>query len=62
MADGRCHWPIFDAVAGLHRPSLGGSGYLPRIAEQFHAVAARAIEHLDHSDCETACYRCLKSY
>ena len=43
-------------------PSLGGSGYLPRIAEQFQAVAARAIEHLDHSDCETACYRCLKSY
>ncbi len=43
-------------------PSLGGSGYLPRIAEQFHAVAAQAIEHLDHSDCETACYRCLKSY
>ena len=26
-------------------PSLGGSGYLPRIAEQFQAVAARAIEH-----------------
>lgn len=24
--------------------------------------AARAIEHLDHPDCETACYRCLKSY
>lgn len=43
-------------------PSLGGSGYLPRIAEHFHEVAAQAIEHLDHSDCETACYRCLKSY
>jgi len=38
------------------------AGYLPRIAEQFHAVAARAIGHLDHPDCETACYRCLKSY
>ena len=43
-------------------PSLGGSGYLRRIAEQFHHVAAKAIEHLDHPDCETACYRCLKSY
>jgi replicative superfamily II helicase len=43
-------------------PSLGGSGYLPRIAEHFHEVAAQAIEHLDHADCETACYRCLKSY
>jgi hypothetical protein len=43
-------------------PSLGGSGYLLRIAEQFQAVAAQTIEHLDHSDCETACYRCLKSY
>ncbi len=43
-------------------PSLGGSGYLPRIAEGFHHVAKRAIEHLDHPDYETACYRCLKSY
>ena len=43
-------------------PSLGGSGYLPRVAEGFHHVAKRAIEHLDHRDCETACYRCLKSY
>ncbi len=43
-------------------PSLGGSGYLSRIAEKFHGVAGWAIEHLDHPDCETACYRCLKSY
>ena len=43
-------------------PSLGGSGYLVRIAEQFHRTAEQAIEHLDHPDCETACYRCLKSY
>ena len=43
-------------------PSIGGSGYLRRIAEQFRGVASRAAEHLDHPDCETACYRCLKSY
>ncbi len=43
-------------------PSLGGSGYLMRIAEQFHHIAQQAIEHLDHPNCETACYRCLKSY
>lgn len=43
-------------------PSLGGSGYLKRIAEQFHRVAERAKEHLDHPACETACYRCLKTY
>jgi replicative superfamily II helicase len=43
-------------------PSLGGSGYLARIAGDFHEVARRAIEHLDHADCETACYRCLKTY
>jgi hypothetical protein len=43
-------------------PSLGGSGYLERVAENFHHVAARAIDHLDHRDCQTACYRCLKSY
>jgi hypothetical protein len=43
-------------------PSLGGSGYLERVAENLHHVATRAIDHLDHGDCETACYRCLKSY
>jgi hypothetical protein len=43
-------------------PSLGGSGYLQRIAAELHLVARRAIEHLDHPNCETACYRCLKSY
>ncbi len=43
-------------------PSIGGSGYLQRAADDFHRVARRAIEHLDHPNCETACYRCLKSY
>lgn len=43
-------------------PSLGGSGYLRRIATEFDQVAKEAIAHLDHPNCETACYRCLKSY
>ena len=43
-------------------PSLGGSGYLPRVAEAFDRVAKQTIKHLDHPNCETACYRCLKSY
>jgi hypothetical protein len=43
-------------------PNLGGSGYLARIAESFHRVAATALQHLDHPNCQTACYRCLKSY
>lgn len=43
-------------------PSLGGTGYLPRISSEFHQVARRALVHLDHEGCETACYRCLKSY
>jgi Lhr-like helicase len=42
--------------------SVGGSGFLERTAAEMHLVAKRAIEHLDHKDCETACYRCLKSY
>ena len=42
--------------------SLGGSGYLSKIAAEFHLVAQRAIDHLDHQECEKACYRCLKSY
>ena len=43
-------------------PSLGGTGYLSRIAERFDAVARQAVDHLDHPGCENACYRCLKSY
>lgn len=43
-------------------PSLGGSGYLRRIATEFDQVAKQALEHLDHPNCETACYRCLKTY
>ena len=42
--------------------AVGGSGFLERAARELHFVAARAIEHLDHSDCHSACYRCLKSY
>ncbi|MBE7558417.1 DEAD/DEAH box helicase [bacterium] len=43
-------------------PNLGGSGYLERIAQQFNDVARSTLVHLDHRDCETACYRCLKAY
>jgi very-short-patch-repair endonuclease len=43
-------------------PAVGGSGFLDRCAEELHLIARRAIEHLDHPRCETACYRCLKSY
>jgi hypothetical protein len=43
-------------------PSVGGSGYLRRIASELHLVARRALEHLEHEGCETACYRCLKAY
>jgi hypothetical protein len=42
--------------------AVGGSGFLDRAAVELHLVAARAIDHLDHADCDTACYRCLKSY
>jgi superfamily II DNA/RNA helicase len=43
-------------------PTVGGSGYLERIASELHIVAGHALQHLDHPDCETACYRCLKAY
>jgi len=42
--------------------AVGGSGFLDRCIDELHLVARRAIEHLDHPKCETACYRCLKSY
>jgi hypothetical protein len=43
-------------------PSVGGSGYIARIAREFHLIAQRALEHLNHPNCDTACYRCLKSF
>lgn len=50
------------AVLTYIDPSLGGSGYLQRIADTLHVTAAQAMEHLRHPDCESACYRCLKAY
>src|SRR5262249_416392 len=35
---------------------------LGRFARRRPEVAAAALQHLDHDDCDTACYRCLKSY
>jgi replicative superfamily II helicase/very-short-patch-repair endonuclease len=60
-------WPAGDPNLKLMSlsfvdPTLGGTGYLRRIADEFHLVAQRSIEQLDHSGCETACYRCLKAY
>jgi hypothetical protein len=43
-------------------PAVGGSGFLDRCLDELNLVAGRAIEHLDHPKCESACYRCLKSY
>jgi hypothetical protein len=43
-------------------PALGGSGILDRAATELHLVAGRAVAHLDHANCDSACYRCLKSY
>ncbi|MFY3744885.1 Zn-binding domain-containing protein [Anaeromyxobacter sp. Red801] len=42
--------------------AVGGSGFLDRAAAELHPVAQKAIDHLDHENCETACYRWLKSY
>ena len=42
--------------------AVGGSGFLDRCLDDLHLVAERAIQHLDHPKCATACYRCLKSY
>lgn len=43
-------------------PAVGGSGFLDRAAGELHLVARRALDHLDHPGCQSACYRCLKSY
>src|SRR5690606_27920156 len=41
---------------------VGGSGFLERAIRELDKVAERARAHLDHEGCDTACYRCLKSY
>ena len=41
---------------------IGGSGYLRKIGDDMDKVAADTINYLKHDNCETACYRCLKSY
>jgi ATP-dependent helicase YprA (DUF1998 family) len=41
---------------------LGGSGYLRKLVTELSGVAQQALKHLDHENCETACYRCLKNY
>jgi hypothetical protein len=43
-------------------PNIGGSGYLLKMATELNRVAVAALEHLDHEGCDTACYRCLKTY
>lgn len=62
-------WVVEDADGRRRRgaltfvdASVGGSGFLDRAATELHLVARRAMEHLRHDGCETACYRCLKSY
>jgi len=41
---------------------IGGSGIIPEIVQNFASVARAALEHLSDHDCDTACYRCLRTY
>jgi len=62
-------WEVSDET-GRHKvgaltfidPAVGGSGFLDRAAAELNLVAARALDHLEHKECESACYRCLKNY
>ena len=56
--DGRCRLGALTFIDA----AVGGSGFLDRCVDELHLVAQRAIDHLDHPKCTTACYRCLKSY
>lgn len=40
----------------------GGTGYLRRMIEELPRIAARAAQHLEDCECETACYRCLMEF
>jgi replicative superfamily II helicase/very-short-patch-repair endonuclease len=54
--------PTRQGILTFIDPNLGGSGYLERFAQRLADVAAGALHHLVHDGCESACYRCLKSY
>ena len=41
---------------------LGGSGIIQEITSHFARVAQAALEHLDGHACDSACYRCLRTY
>jgi len=60
---------VFADEHGGHRivfydPMPGGAGYLPQIAEHWEAVCRRATRVLEScaTQCETACYSCLKHF
>ena len=40
----------------------GGSGIVQELAGSFRDVARAALEHLAGHTCDTACYRCLRTY
>jgi Lhr-like helicase len=41
---------------------IGGSGVISEIVQNFAEVARAALEHLADHDCESSCYRCLRTY
>lgn len=41
---------------------IGGSGVIQEIVESFQSVARAALEHLADHDCDSSCYRCLRTY
>ncbi len=62
-------WPVSDGARKWLRgaltfidPAVGGSGFLEHAVTELDGVAKAALDHLDHGGCESACYRCLKSY
>jgi hypothetical protein len=41
---------------------LGGSGVIESFVREFPRVAQAAVRHLEGHDCQTSCYRCLRTY
>lgn len=46
----------------LYESVPGGAGYLERLAKEIPEVARITAEMLDHPDCETSCYGCIRTY
>jgi very-short-patch-repair endonuclease len=46
----------------IYDSTLGGSGVLQEFVDEFSAISQKALQILTECSCDSACYKCLKTY